>query len=196
MANEYCIVGLGNPGDEYENTRHNIGFDVLDYLAASESKGKASWTSKYKGLYTAISFGEKRAHLLKPQTYMNRSGVSVQELVHFFKVLLPDVLIVHDELDLDFGGKKFSLNGSDAGNNGVKSVYQHIGKDVWRLRLGVGKPPAGRDGADWVLSKFKGAEASQKEDLIAEACNAVRMFVVEGPQNAQNKYNRKPGSKA
>lgn len=154
------IVGLGNPGDQYAKTRHNIGFRVLDSLQLDFHKG-------FQGLYA------KSGDLiyLKPQTFMNRSGDSVLAALSFHKIKPEDLLVIHDELDLPFGTIKFKKSGGHAGHNGLRDIMRLIGPDFNRIRIGIGKPENKNQVADYVLSPFSSLEESQLPDLIEQAVN-------------------------
>jgi PTH1 family peptidyl-tRNA hydrolase len=157
------VVGLGNPGREYEGSRHNVGFLVADALR--QSAGWPEYKPKFSGVWTRgeLSSGAPVA-LLKPQTYMNLSGDSVQPASAFLKIAPSDVIVVHDELDLPWRDVRLKFGGGHAGNNGVRSVALRLGTpDFVRVRIGIGKPPAGfrGGGADWVLSNFDAVERSE-----------------------------------
>lgn len=164
------IVGLGNIGDDYAGTRHNIGFDILDYFA--DKQDFPGWTTK-KDMYCAESshtIGSARVILCKPTTYMNDSGRAVQAIQHFYKVSNSHTLVVHDELDIDFGQIRTRMGGSAAGNNGIKSIIQNCGEDFGRARVGIGpKKPDQMDSADYVLAKFSKAQNDQMKLLLQEA---------------------------
>lgn len=149
------LVGLGNPGDKYRLNRHNVGFIVVDAIASHLNVNVSQ--SKFHGLYCSAEFMHKKIILLKPQTYMNLSGSSVQECAHFFKVELKDVIVFYDEIDLEGGRIKVKVGGSNNGHNGVKSLDSHLGLDYTRVRIGVDRPAFG-DAADYVLSNFTQSE--------------------------------------
>jgi PTH1 family peptidyl-tRNA hydrolase len=184
------VVGLGNPGREHENNRHNVGFFVADALRRTE--GWAEFKQKFSGLWTR---GELEGHdvaLLKPQTYMNLSGDSVQPAAAFFRVAPEQVIVVHDELDLPWQEVRLKVGGGHAGNNGVRSIIQRLGTpEFLRVRVGIGKPPAGfrGDGADWVLSNFDAIERAELPDIVERAVDAVRRVVRDGPALAMNFVN-------
>lgn len=172
------IVGLGNPGGEYDGTRHNIGFACLDALATSQ--GIDSWTNKkdLKCTLATGNVGDTRVILCKPTTFMNLSGEAVQAVSHFYKVELSNTVVVHDELDIDFGQIRTRLGGSDAGHNGIKSIIQHLGLDFGRVRIGVGpKTPAVMDSADFVLAKFSDKEQPQLKNLFQESTAILTEFI-------------------
>jgi peptidyl-tRNA hydrolase, PTH1 family len=186
----WLIVGLGNPGPKYRGNRHNVGFMVLDALA-----GAAAWKDKFKGDWTRVGLGGQDVVLLKPMTYMNLSGESVQSAMTFFKVPVDHVLVVHDELDLAFRDVRVKLGGGAAGHNGLKSIIQHAGADFTRVRIGIGRPPRGAT-ESWVLGDFSTDEGTELGDVLQVAALATRAVVETGPQAAQNKFNARPAVKA
>jgi len=184
---DLLVAGLGNPGREYERTRHNVGWLVLDELARRHG---GSWRSKFSGSLAEVRLGDLRLALLKPETYMNESGRSAGAAVRFFKVEPKQVLVVHDDVDLEAGRLQARAGGGLAGHNGLRSLAQHLGsQDFLRLRIGVGRPGRGdpRPVADWVLSPF--APEEDAEALIARAADAVEMIAQEGLEAAQQRYN-------
>jgi peptidyl-tRNA hydrolase, PTH1 family len=187
------VVGLGNPGREYEGTRHNVGFLVADALR--QTAGWPDYKQKFSGVWTRgeLSSGAPVA-LLKPQTFMNLSGDSVQPAASFLKVPPSDVIVVHDELDLPWREVRLKFGGGHAGNNGVRSIAARLGTpDFVRVRVGIGKPPPGfrGGGADWVLSSFDPVERAELPDVIARAIDAVRRVVDDGLAPAMNAVNTK-----
>ena len=159
MNKSLLIVGLGNPGEEYAWSRHNVGFMCLDYFADKNDFG--SWQAKkdLKSEITAQTIGDTRVILCKPQTFMNLSGEAVQAVQRFYKLDNAHTVVVHDELDINFGQIRLRVGGSPAGNNGIKSVSQHIGEDYARVRVGIGpKQPEQMDAADFVLQDFSSDE--------------------------------------
>ncbi len=184
---DLLVAGLGNPGREYERTRHNAGWMVLDELARRHG---GSWRSKFSGSLAEVRLGELRLALLKPETYMNDSGRSVGGAVRFFKVEPEQVLVVHDDVDLEAGRLQARAGGGLAGHNGLRSLAEHLGsQDFLRLRIGVGRPGRGdpRPVADWVLSPF--APEEDAEALIARAADAVETIAQDGLEAAQQRYN-------
>ena len=185
---DLLVAGLGNPGREYERTRHNAGWLVLDELARRHG---GSWRSKFSGSLAEVRLGDLRLALLKPETYMNDSGLSVGAAVRFFKVEPEQVLVVHDDVDLDAGRLQARAGGGLAGHNGLRSLAQHLGsQDFLRLRIGVGRPGRGdpRPVADWVLSPF--APEDDAEGLIARGADAVEAIASEGLEAAQQRFNQ------
>ena len=172
MNKSLLIVGLGNPGGEYEGSRHNVGFMCLDYFASKNDF--ASWQVKkdLKSEITAQTLGDTRVILCKPQTFMNLSGEAVQAVQRFYKLSNTHTVVVHDELDINFGQILLRVGGSPAGNNGIKSASQHVGEDYARVRVGIGpKRPEQMDAADFVLQDFNEAErghlAAMKREVAA-----------------------------
>lgn len=181
------IIGLGNPGSQYANTRHNIGWDVLDKLSFSK---ELIWKEKFKGLYTSIDL-EDRIYFLKPQTYMNLSGESVVPMMSFFKIAKEDILVVHDEIDFAFGTIGFKDGGGLAGHNGLKSIAGILGDQSFkRLRLGVGRPVHGSV-ADWVLGHYAGDEAIAIDAYLEKSAKAIELFIKSGFLTANQRYNKK-----
>ena len=158
------IVGLGNPGPQYSLTRHNIGFLYLNFLPMVYSSFP-SWQKKFQGLFTKGIIDHQEVMLLQPQTFMNLSGQSVAACCHFFKIEPEDILVIHDDSDLEFGKIKAKKGGGNAGHNGLKSIEQHMGNNFWRLRIGIGRPTRG-DLADYVLALFSKDEQEELSDFL------------------------------
>lgn len=182
------VVGLGNPGKEYERTRHNVGFMVADEL--SRRMGEPGWKAKFRGLLADGRLGDDRVQLLKPLTYMNVSGQAVSEAVRWFKLDADDVLIVADDLDRPFATLRMRQRGSAGGHNGLASIFQSLGtNDIVRLKIGIGR---GRGGAHaHVLGRFDRAEEQELPLLIAEAADAVESWISEGVLVTMNTINAK-----
>jgi PTH1 family peptidyl-tRNA hydrolase len=184
---DLLVAGLGNPGREYERTRHNLGWLVLDELARRHGR---SWRSKFSGSFAEVRLGELRLGLLKPETFMNESGRAVGEAARFYKVEPEGLLVVHDDVDLEPGRLQARAGGGLAGHNGLRSLAQHLGSQEFdRLRIGVGRPGRGdpRSVSDWVLSGF--APEDDLEALIAKAADAVETIAAEGLEAAQAHFN-------
>ena len=163
------IVGLGNPGSEYLNSRHNLGFMALDFLSAHYQFEQ--WKSKFDGSFCSKLFGSEKIILVKPQTYMNLSGFCVVKFKQFFKVSEDDIFIIYDDIDLGFGDKKLKQGGGDAGHKGVRSISQHLGtKNFNRIRMGVGRPREKEDVSSFVLSNFSKTEIDRVQILIKDLC--------------------------
>ena len=190
------VVGLGNPGGGYESHRHNVGFMVVDRLAAiaSRSSRVPPFRSKFSGEMCKLQLDDDDALLLKPMTYMNLSGDSVQPCAAFFKVPSEDVIVVHDELDLPFGEIRLKKGGGHGGHNGLRSIIGRMGPDFVRVRVGIGRPPADFRGdvADFVLSPFRSEEREEKLDKTLEAAaKSVLDIAARGLAAAMKTRNRR-----
>ena len=186
---DLLVVGLGNPGREYERTRHNAGWLVVDELARRHGGG---WRGKFAGQIAEVRVGDERLALLKPETYMNESGRSVGAAAAFFKLEPEEVLVVHDEGDFDLGRLELKVGGGLAGHNGLRSIARDLGtQDFLRLRIGVGRPERGdpRPLADFVLANFEPHE--NPDELVARAADAVETLVAQGVERAQVQVNRR-----
>ncbi len=182
------IVGLGNPGKKYSNQRHNLGFMVIDRLA--ESLNTDISNNKFKADYEKTSLGGESVILAKPMTYMNLSGHAVQGLASFYKVEFSEILIVCDDLNIDFGRIRIRKKGSDGGHNGLKSIITCLGSQNFpRLRLGVGLPNGSGDVSNYVLSQFGGQDKKDLDSFIERAKDAVLGFITDSIQSAMNQYN-------
>jgi PTH1 family peptidyl-tRNA hydrolase len=182
------LVGLGNPGPRYERTRHNIGFRV-----AEDAARKLGATLSMESRWNALAGKAREVAVLLPQGFMNLSGESVGAAARFWKVAAGDIVVVHDEIDLDFGRIQVKEGGGDAGHNGLRSIRQHLGTgDTVRLRFGVGRPPPEWEGKDWVLGRFSSEEEQALGELIPQAAEAAVTALLEGPLVAANRYNRRP----
>lgn len=169
------VIGLGNPGKKYDTTRHNFGFIVLDGLVL---KNKSKWKKelKFSSMICQIDQGDKKIILAKPQTFMNLSGEAVQKIKSYYKIDNKDILIVHDELDIDFGIIRTRYGGGSAGHNGLKSIIEHIGDGFCRARIGIGpKTPAQIDPSDFVLQKF----SAKEQQNLAKASDAVNEIIFD-----------------
>jgi PTH1 family peptidyl-tRNA hydrolase len=187
----WLVVGLGNPGKDYEHTRHNAGADAVALLA-KRHKEKLKRDNKNRALVTTVRIGDDRVVLAFPQTYMNDSGVSVQALASYHDVAVANIVIVHDELDIEVGRIKLKEGGGLAGNNGLRSIKQHLKTDAFlRIRIGIGKPPGKAHGANHVLNKPTKKEAELLAVTIEEAADAVEHIVKHGIGPAMNVYNTK-----
>lgn len=182
------IVGLGNPGREYELNRHNIGWIVLDTQSELRS---AMWKSKFKGEYADFRLGSDKVYALKPQTFMNLSGESVQPLMAFFKIQPSEILVLHDELDLPFGFIGLKKGGGLAGHNGLKSIAKCLGtQDFYRMRIGIGRPDRGSV-SNWVLSNFP-VEQTTELEIVTEQCQkALESIHKIGFAKTANQFNKK-----
>ncbi|HET9460667.1 MAG TPA: aminoacyl-tRNA hydrolase [Gaiellaceae bacterium] len=184
---DLLIAGLGNPGARYELDRHNVGWMVVDELAR---RCQATFKSKFNGRLSETRVGDARVALLKPETYMNESGRSIAAAAKYFKVAPEDVLVVHDDVDLDVGRLQARLGGGLAGHNGLRSIAQSLGTpEFLRLRVGVGRPGRGdpRDVADFVLAPFEAHD--EREGIVSRAAEALEIVVGEGLEEAQRRFN-------
>ena len=185
---EYLIVGLGNPGISYKNTRHNVGFWVIDRIA--EERGASVNKLKNKALTGEASVGGHRVLLVKPQTFMNLSGEAVRDIAHFYKIPSDKLIIIMDDISLPPGKLRIRTKGSDGGHNGLKSVAMHMGDDYLRVKIGVGqKPHPDYDLAKWVLSNFKQDEQKLVNAAVAEAVKAIELMTDGKTAEAMNKFN-------
>ncbi len=184
---DLLVAGLGNPGREHQGDRHNVGWMVVDELARRHG---GSFRSKFSGRLAETRIGESRVALLEPETYMNESGRSIAAAARFFKVVPEDVLVVHDDVDLDVGRLQARLGGGLAGHNGLRSIAQALGTpEFLRLRVGVGRPGRGdhRAVADYVLSSFEPAE--DPGAIVSRATDAVQTLLAEGLTETQQQFN-------
>ena len=186
------VVGLGNPGPEHQLTRHNAGFWFVDRLARTFG-GEFRDYRKYSGETARITIQGRELILLKPTTYMNRSGLSIRQLSEFFKVTPGEILVAHDELDLPVGSVRLKFAGGHGGHNGLRDTIAHIGESFWRLRLGIGHPGNKADVIDYVLTR----EPRNEEDLIIDAVNsaidAMPLLLDQGAERAMTQLHSRPG---
>lgn len=187
----YIIVGLGNPKKEYDNTRHNIGFDVIDALAEDNRIGMTE--KKHKAIIGKGIVGGQKVILVKPQTYMNLSGESVRELIDYYKVdETEELIVISDDISLDVGQLRIRKKGSAGGHNGLKNIIMHLGHDTFqRVKMGVGEKPKHFDLADYVLGHFSKEERIVMNDSIKDACKAIEMMINDDVDGAMNIYNKK-----
>jgi peptidyl-tRNA hydrolase, PTH1 family len=191
----YLVVGLGNPGSKYSGHRHNVGFMVVDRLA--QAHAREPFREKFLGLFAKAALESGELGLLKPQTFMNLSGTSVQKAQSFFKLDIGQIVVVHDELDLPFGTLRVKQAGGTAGHNGLKSIVQHCGgPDFVRVRVGIGRPRSG-SGERHVLSDFSQDECLELPNVLESASLAIGDIVLRGVQVAMNRHNQaaKPAGK-
>lgn len=185
---DYIIVGLGNPGSQYANTRHNAGFITADMLA--EKINVKIDRIKYKSLCGTGIISEKKVMLMKPSTYMNNSGHAVTEAMNFFKIPPENVIIIFDDISLDVGKLRIRRKGSDGGHNGMKSIIYLSGSDMFpRIKIGVGHKPEKWDLADWVLSSLSDSEMKLFKEAAEKACDAVSLIIGGKTEKAMNLYN-------
>ncbi len=169
------FVGLGNPTPDSENNRHNVGFKIIDTINKKFSLSKQK--PKFKGLLTTGNIGDKKVYAIKPLTFMNNSGVCIRELIEYFKIDAEDVIVFHDDLDIEFGKIKAKFGGSSAGHNGIASIDKFIGKDYSRVRIGIGKPKNGIDVADYVLQNFDEDESIGIEKISKDITESISILV-------------------
>ena len=186
---EFLIVGLGNPGEKYEYTRHNAGFLTLDRLCVEENFKINK--IKYKSVIGEVNIRSHKCIAMKPQTFMNNSGEAVREAASFYKIPPERIIVIFDDISLPCGKLRIRRKGSDGGHNGIKSIIYHLGSDNFpRIKIGVGeKPHPDYDLADWVLSTFKKDEMEQLKNAVESACEAVRLIVDGKTDVAMNKFN-------
>jgi peptidyl-tRNA hydrolase, PTH1 family len=184
----FLIVGLGNPGRQYKENRHNIGFTVIDRF--TERLDLTFSRVQFRSLVADIRYEGRRVYLAKPQTYMNESGQAVGALVRFFKIQLENMLVIYDDVDLPFGTLRLRPEGGSAGQKGVASIIERVGTNEFpRLRVGVGRPPGRMLAAAYVLQNFSKQEAEVLPEILDRAVDASLTFVREGLESAMNKYN-------
>lgn len=182
----YLVVGLGNPGREYANTRHNVGFKVIDCI--SERLGFNISKERFKGMFGEYIVGGEKVIFLKPLTYMNLSGESLIEAASFYKIPLENIIVVYDDMAVDTGRIRLRPSGSDGGHNGMKSIINHLGtKEFKRIRVGIGKAP--RSIVDYVLGNFTSEEGELIKLSVEASAEAVISIINDGIQTAMNKYN-------
>ena len=169
------FVGLGNPTPNSENNRHNVGFKIIDSI--NQKFGLSKQKPKFKGLLTTGSIGTKKVYAIKPLTFMNNSGICIRELIEYFKIDAEDVIVFHDDLDVEFGKIKAKFGGSSAGHNGIASIDKFIGKDYSRVRIGIGKPKGNTEIADYVLQNFDEDEVIGIEKISKNITESISILV-------------------
>jgi len=184
----FLLIGLGNPGREYANSRHNFGFMAIDRLAVRlDARGMKVQS---KAIVMTANYEGHKLILAKPQTFMNLSGQSVQGLAHFYKIPLTNLMILSDDLDLPFGTIRIRASGGPGGQRGLSSILERLGtKDVPRLRLGIDRPPGRMDPADYVLQNFSRGDLKSLSEILDRAADAILTFVTDGLEKAMNKFN-------
>ena len=198
MADEaperWLVVGLGNPGAQYQRTRHNVGFFVVDLLASAIEGPGLRPSGRFKGELVALSLGKHPALLLKPQTYMNLSGESVEPVAHFYRIAPERIIAIHDDVDLELGRLKIKQGGGDGGHKGLRSMSERLGSpDYFRVRIGIGRPRYG-EVRDYVLQNFAADEQEAVEEVVGTAAKAIRILIARGLREAMNRYNRGPAA--
>ena len=192
-ADSYLIVGLGNPGSKYELTRHNAGFLAVDYFADQHDTSLAK--EKWQGIYCSDRFAGQRIILVKPQTFMNKSGDCVARFMDFYKIDIANMLVLHDDLDLQAGKTKVVARGGPGGHNGIRSIINHVGtSDFARLKIGIGRPQRNEQGQGipvdrYVLSVFSEADLAAFNDQLSLIDEAVELFIGQGVDRCMNRIN-------
>ena len=169
------FVGLGNPTPDSENNRHNVGFKIIDSINKKFSLSKQK--PKFKGLLTTGKVGEEKVYAIKPLTFMNNSGICIREVIEYFKIDAEDVMVFHDDLDVDFGKIKAKFGGSSAGHNGIESIDKFIGKDYSRIRIGIGKPAENIEVGDYVLQNFNEDEILGLEKISNNITDSISILI-------------------
>ena len=169
------LVGLGNPTPDSENNRHNIGFKIIDAINKKFSLSKQK--PKFKGLLTTGNIGDQKVYAIKPLTFMNNSGICIRELIEYFKIDAEDVIVFHDDLDVEFGKIKTKFSGSSAGHNGIASIDKFIGKDYSRVRIGIGKPKNNMEVGDFVLQNFDEDEIPGLEKITNNITDSISILI-------------------
>lgn len=186
----FIVVGLGNPGKDYTNTRHNIGFDTIDLLANRNNININK--IKFKSVYGEGKIGEEKILLVKPQTYMNNSGIALREIVSYYKIPIENVIVIVDDIDIDFSQVRIRKKGSAGSHNGLKSIIYHLqSEDFPRIKIGIGKKREGQDLANFVLSKFSKEERTIIEESILTGAESVETIIKFGIDTAMNEFNKK-----
>ena len=186
----YLIAGLGNPGKQYESTRHNVGFISVDYLS---DYFKVNLNKlKFKAVYGDGTIEGEKVMLVKPQTYMNLSGESLREIVSFYKIPMENVIVIYDDVSLDTGRIRIRPKGSDGGHNGIKSIIYQLASDVFpRIKIGIGAAPEKWDMADYVTGKFTDEEVKTLAKSVEKLPDIIKEIIKNGTQSAMNRYNGK-----
>jgi peptidyl-tRNA hydrolase, PTH1 family len=181
------LIGLGNPGPKYAGTRHNVGFDVVDYLASG--KGAGGFREKFESFVAELKEGDETVLLMKPLTFMNLSGRALRAAIDFYKLPVEQVLVVCDDFNLPLGKLRIRAKGSHGGQNGLRNIQDQLGTDAYaRMRIGVGQPAVG-EAVDFVLSKFKPGERAAAEEAVANAASAALVWVRSGLEVCMNRFN-------
>lgn len=188
MPDPALVVGLGNPGPEYERTRHNVGSRALDVLCARAGARLRSLKG-VRALAAETRDGDLRLVLARPTTYMNESGEAVAPLCRYFKIGVEQLVVLHDEIDLPLGELRVKRGGGDAGHNGLRSITRALGPDYLRVRIGIGRPPGAKQAADHVLDRFSKQEEQEVAVALEEAADAALMLLRDGVEPTQNHYH-------
>jgi PTH1 family peptidyl-tRNA hydrolase len=186
----YFVVGLGNPGEKYQGTRHNIGFAVID--AVSSTYGIKLDKRKFDAVYGKGRVKDKDVILAKPQSYMNRSGIPIQRLLTYYKISFQDMLVIHDDIDLTFGRIKIKVKGGHGGHNGVRSIMDACGNDEFtRVRMGIGRSEKGAGVTNHVLGRFQKSDEDRLDQIVVRSRDAVVTILCEGTKEGMNRYNER-----
>lgn len=186
----FVVVGLGNPGKTYSSTRHNVGFDTIDLLA--ERNGIKINKIKFKSVYGEGTIGDRRVILVKPQTYMNNSGETVRDIANFYKLEPENIIVIVDDIDIDFSSVRIKKKGSAGSHNGLKSIIYLLGRDDFpRVKIGIGKKKENQDLASFVLSRFSKEERTDIEESMLIAAEASETIVKYGVERTMNEFNKK-----
>ena len=187
----YLVVGLGNPGRQYEATRHNMGFDTVDYLVEEYKVPQGG--VKFNAMYVKTVIGGEKVILMKPLSFMNLSGGPVRDMVNYFKIdPETELIVIYDDIDLDPGQLRIRKQGSAGGHNGIKDIIRQLGTEKFlRIKVGVGAKPKGWDLADYVLGRFSTEDRKIVDEAIAKAGKAVDIMISQGPDAAMNEFNKK-----
>ena len=183
------LVGLGNPNPNNSNNRHNVGFLIIDAINAKFKLSKQK--PKFKGLLTTGKINEQKVFAIKPLTFMNRSGICIKELIEYFKIDVKDVFVFHDDMDIDIGKVKVKFGGSNAGHNGIDSIDKNIGKNYFRIRIGIGRPKNDSDSADHVLDNFSIDEKGNVEEVTKNIINSISILMDKDLDLFSSKINQK-----
>ncbi len=182
------IAALGNPGYEYVKTRHNIAWQAIEYLDIYD---QMNWTDKFSSEFASMTIESEKIYFIKPQTYMNRSGDGIAALMNYFKISHSEILVMHDELELDFGTVSLKNGGGLAGHNGLRSIAANLGtRDFYRYRLGISRPPSGSNITNYVLGGFTSEEQVQLPDYFEESARIIEKILIHGIGNYERKYKK------
>ncbi|WPL38445.1 aminoacyl-tRNA hydrolase [Malacoplasma iowae] len=185
---KYLVVGLGNPGFQYENTKHNVGFNVIDSLC--KKINISLLTSKFNGVFSKANLYNKEVYICKPQTYMNLSGEFVSKFVNFYKIPIENVLVIYDDLDSEIGKIKLKIKGSSGGQNGIKNIINLLGTEsIKRIKIGISRPERNISISGYVLSKFNNEDKTKVEKSIDKASDAILFYLENDFTQAMNKFN-------
>ena len=182
------VAALGNPGNEYLGTRHNIAWQAIEYLSFYD---ELNWTSKFNSEYSIITLNDEKIYFIKPQTYMNRSGDGILALLNYFKIATEEIIIIQDELELDFGTISLKNGGGLAGHNGLRSIAANLGtRDFYRFRLGISKPPNISNITNYVLGNFNSHEKELLPDYFEKSAEVIEAILKNGCKNYEKKYKK------